>query len=96
MVKQEDLNRLARKISQANAALWDAIVLIGDVFDDEAWRTIEEHKYTEKYDELLHKLAMAYDKLNKKYDSFADAGLHSANFDEFDELATQITEILEN
>ena len=93
-VKQSDLNKLARKIAKANEALWDAIGYIGEVLNDDLY--IEISSDYKEHNDLLKKLAVSYDRLNKKFDGFADASLHNRDFDDFDELARRIDEVLEN
>jgi arsenate reductase-like glutaredoxin family protein len=93
-MKQSDYNRAARKIARANAALWDAIGLINEALSDPVIsKLLEEHDNDKQ--KLFEKLATAYEKINKKYDGFIDAGMHGRDIDDFDNFTTKFAEVLE-
>ncbi|ALS22214.1 hypothetical protein [Paenibacillus naphthalenovorans] len=93
-MRQVELNKAARKIAKANTALWEAIGLINEALSDETITKVLEASNDEDMTSI-EKLALAYEKINKKYDGFINASMHGRDLDEFDELTSRISEIIE-
>ncbi|MCF8012556.1 MAG: hypothetical protein K9L17_14105 [Clostridiales bacterium] len=81
---KKEINKLARMLAKANEAVHDAIGLTGELTNEIP--NIDENEH----EEFFKKLADAFDKLNKKDESFANATLHERTFEEFDYLTSII------
>jgi hypothetical protein len=91
-LKQSEINKLARKIAKINTLLWDAIGMTDELVCDET--LIEIIRGNDEYDDILKKIALAFDKLDRKDTELIDMEMRSHVTQNFDSLANRINEEL--